>query len=59
MRRNVYDIEKIQQRISSALMENKDEKDEKVEIRAEDAMDVVFLLEIIKVTKQKMEEIMK
>jgi hypothetical protein len=56
MRRNVYDIDKIQQRISSALMENKDGM---VEIRAEDAMDVVFLLEIIKVTKQKMEEIMK
>lgn len=56
MRRNLYDIEKIQRRISKAITENEDGK---VEIQAQDAMDVVFLLDIIRVTIQKMEEVMR
>ena len=56
MRKTENDIHRIQQRLTDALMTPKDGK---VEIRQEDAVDIVFLLDIIRATKLKMDEVMK
>ena len=37
----------------------RDAKDDKIEIAGEDARDIVFLLDVIKVTMRKIEEVMQ
>jgi len=56
MRRTAEDVYRLQQKITRKMM---DSEDGRVSIAEEDAVDIVFLLDLVREIKNKTDEIMK